>query len=73
MPPGKLAYDRPSMKFVSFLRKHYDLVSFTPQANNFVVFKCYFDDVGFGILVSFYLFGFFVIIIFLFIFILLFF
>lgn len=43
--PWKLAYDRPSVKFVNFLRKHYGLVDFTPQANNFVVFKKYFDDI----------------------------
>lgn len=42
--PWKLAYDRPSTKFVNFLRKHYGLVDFTPQANNFVVFKRYFED-----------------------------
>lgn len=42
--PWKLAYDRPSKKFVNFLQKHYGLVDFTPQANNFVVFKRYFED-----------------------------
>lgn len=46
LPPWKLAYDRPSVKFISFLRKHYDLANFTPQANNYVVFKRYFDDVA---------------------------
>lgn len=30
--------DRPSAMFLSFLRKHFGLVAFTPQANNFVLF-----------------------------------
>ena len=43
--PGNLAYDRPSPKLISFLKKHYSLVNFTPQNNNFVVFKEYFLNV----------------------------
>lgn len=39
--PRLLAYDRPSPKFLSFLRKHYDLHDYLPQANNFVIFKDY--------------------------------
>lgn len=39
-----LGYDRPSIKFVNFLRKHYGLSDFTPQANNFVVFRRYFEE-----------------------------
>ncbi|KAL9656738.1 hypothetical protein ABK040_003005 [Willaertia magna] len=40
--PEKLAYDRPSIKLISFLRKHYGLADYIPQSNNFVVFKQYF-------------------------------
>ena len=36
-------YDRPSPKFLAFLRKHYHLASYVPQANNFVVFREYFE------------------------------
>ena len=43
--PANLAYDRPSPKLISFLKKHYSLVNFTPQNNNFVVFSDYFLNV----------------------------
>lgn len=36
--PAKVAYDRPSVKFMSFLAKHFGLRQYTPQTNNFVVF-----------------------------------
>ena len=39
-------YDRPSPKFLAFLRKHYHLASYVPQANNFVVFREYFEHRG---------------------------
>jgi alpha-tubulin N-acetyltransferase 1 len=39
--PQHLAYDRPSAKFLSFLKQYYNLYQFIPQANNFVVFKEY--------------------------------
>nr|CAG8501088.1 10070_t:CDS:2 [Entrophospora candida] len=39
--PSKLAYDRPSEKFRSFLKKHYNLINFIPQPNSFVVFDQY--------------------------------
>jgi alpha-tubulin N-acetyltransferase 1 len=42
--PALLAYDRPSQKLMSFLRKHYGLAAFTPQNNNFVVFDRYFEE-----------------------------
>mmetsp|Transcript_3029 Transcript_3029/g.2621 ORF Transcript_3029/g.2621 Transcript_3029/m.2621 type:complete len:94 (-) Transcript_3029:339-620(-) len=42
--PRKLAYDRPSHKFLSFLKKHYGLSNYIPQNNNFVVFSQYFDS-----------------------------
>ncbi|KAF4742693.1 Alpha-tubulin N-acetyltransferase 1, partial [Perkinsus olseni] len=37
------AYDRPSPKLLSFLRKHYGLHKYMPQGNNFVVFSEYFS------------------------------
>eukprot|EP01137_Pigoraptor_chileana_P025667 Opistho-2@95461 len=39
---SEIAYDRPSRKFLAFLRKHYGLFEFRPQANNFVVFDQFF-------------------------------
>ena len=42
--PHKLAYDRPSSKFLNFLKKHYGLQTYIPQINNFVVFNSYFAD-----------------------------
>ena len=42
--PHKLAIDRPSAKFLGFLRKHYALTEYIPQTNNFVVFNKYFDS-----------------------------
>lgn len=41
--PENLAIDRPSQKFLSFLKKHYGLVSYIPQNNNFVIFQQYFE------------------------------
>ncbi|AAZ10175.1 alpha-tubulin N-acetyltransferase, putative [Trypanosoma equiperdum] len=43
LSPGDVAIDRPSVKFLAFLRKHYGLVEYTPQSNNFVVFHKYFE------------------------------
>lgn len=40
--PGKLAYDRPSSNLYPFLKKHYKLIDFIPQNNNFVIFRNYF-------------------------------
>jgi len=45
--PSNLAYDRPSPKLIGFLKKHYSLIDFTPQNNNFVVFHDYFKNVIF--------------------------
>lgn len=42
--PSHLAIDRPSSKFLSFLRKHYHLAATIPQVNNFVVFDSFFRD-----------------------------
>ena len=36
--PERLAYDRPSPKLLSFLRRHFELSSFFPQPNRYVVF-----------------------------------
>ncbi|CAD8127652.1 unnamed protein product [Paramecium sonneborni] len=40
--PEKLAYDRPSGKLLGFLKKHYNLQSYIPQNNNYVIFTQYF-------------------------------
>jgi alpha-tubulin N-acetyltransferase 1 len=40
--PRKLGYDRPSFKFLNFLKKYYGLYDYVPQNNNFVVFNDYF-------------------------------
>ena len=37
-----LAIDRPSDKFLYFLRKHYELTNIIPQVNNFVIFDGFF-------------------------------
>jgi alpha-tubulin N-acetyltransferase 1 len=44
--PKMLAYDRPSHKFLSFLRKHFNLYDYFPQSNNFVVFNEYFEKLN---------------------------
>ena len=43
LDPSDFGYDRPSPKLLGFLRKHYALVDYDPQPNNFVVFKVYFQ------------------------------
>jgi len=40
--PRHLAIDRPSDKFLYFLRKYYNLTQMIPQVNNFVVFDGFF-------------------------------
>uniref|UniRef100_A0A7S3G4C9 Alpha-tubulin N-acetyltransferase n=1 Tax=Palpitomonas bilix TaxID=652834 RepID=A0A7S3G4C9_9EUKA len=40
--PHQLAYDRPSPKLLAFLAKHFNLKHYTPQENNYVVYKQYF-------------------------------
>merc|ERR1712079_16295 len=42
--PRYLAVDRPSVKLVPFLRKHYGLVNTIPQVNNYVIFSGFFHD-----------------------------
>uniref|UniRef100_UPI00398F7EA1 alpha-tubulin N-acetyltransferase 1 isoform X2 n=1 Tax=Pristiophorus japonicus TaxID=55135 RepID=UPI00398F7EA1 len=42
--PHHLAVDRPSGKFLCFLKKHYGLATTIPQVNNFVVFDRFFWD-----------------------------
>lgn len=39
---SQLGYDRPSDKLISFLKKHYNLVEYIPQNNNFIVFNDYY-------------------------------
>lgn len=43
--PCLLAYDRPSSKLLSFLKKYFNLVDYVPQNNNFVVYDDYFFEV----------------------------
>ncbi|XP_069949755.1 alpha-tubulin N-acetyltransferase 1 isoform X2 [Cherax quadricarinatus] len=42
--PGHMAVDKPSDKFLGFLRKHYHLYKQVNQLNNFVVFDTFFTD-----------------------------
>ncbi|XP_076316164.1 alpha-tubulin N-acetyltransferase 1-like isoform X1 [Tachypleus tridentatus] len=42
--PEELAIDRPSHKFLTFLKKHFGLEYTIPQTNNFVVFVGFFKD-----------------------------
>ncbi|KAG0710990.1 Alpha-tubulin N-acetyltransferase [Chionoecetes opilio] len=42
--PEYMAVDKPSDKFLGFLRKHYNLYKQVPQINNFVVFEPFFID-----------------------------
>ncbi len=44
--PSQLGYDRPSIKFLSFLKKHHNLQYYDPQNNNFVVYNDYFGNGG---------------------------
>eukprot|EP00892_Ulva_mutabilis_P010947 jgi/Ulvmu1/8224/UM041_0033.1 len=39
-----IAYDRPSSKLISFLRKHYSLAEQRPQLNHFVIFEGFLFD-----------------------------
>ena len=41
--PSELAYDRPSPKLLSFLKKYFGLNDFVPQSNNYVVFDEFFS------------------------------
>ena len=41
--PEKLAYDRPSPKLLGFLKKHYGLINYIPQNNNYVIFNQYWE------------------------------
>jgi alpha-tubulin N-acetyltransferase 1 len=40
----QLAYDKPSNKFLPFLRKHFGLSRYQPQNNNFVIFDEFFHS-----------------------------
>ncbi|CAI9738643.1 alpha-tubulin N-acetyltransferase 1-like isoform X1 [Octopus vulgaris] len=42
--PCQLAIDKPSFKFSSFLKKHYNLVHSIPQTNNFVIYRGFFSE-----------------------------
>jgi alpha-tubulin N-acetyltransferase 1 len=42
--PEKLAIDRPSFKFLSFLKKYFGLSKYSAQSNNFVIFDQFFNS-----------------------------
>uniref|UniRef100_T1IJR1 Alpha-tubulin N-acetyltransferase n=1 Tax=Strigamia maritima TaxID=126957 RepID=T1IJR1_STRMM len=42
--PHFLAIDRPSSKFLAFLRKHYNLFKTIPQVNHFTIFDDFFEN-----------------------------
>jgi len=44
LAPFQLAIDRPSLKFLGFLKKHYQLQNFRVQTNNFVIFDEFFTN-----------------------------
>jgi alpha-tubulin N-acetyltransferase 1 len=44
IPVQHFAIDRPSDKFIFFLRKQYGLTKVLPQVNNFVLFDGFFSD-----------------------------
>ena len=44
MQPAQFAYDRPSHKLMGFLAKHFNLIKYVQQNNNYVVFEDYFEE-----------------------------
>ncbi|XP_066934959.1 alpha-tubulin N-acetyltransferase-like [Clytia hemisphaerica] len=44
IPAEQLAIDRPSAKFINFLRKHFNLNNPLQQVNKFVIFQPFFND-----------------------------
>jgi len=42
--PGELAYDRPTLRFLSFLKRNYGLENFITQDNNFTIFEEFFES-----------------------------
>ena len=42
--PGELAYDRPTLRFLSFLKRNYGLEKFITQENNFTIFEEFFES-----------------------------
>ena len=42
--PGELAYDRPTLRFLSFLKRNYGLENFINQENNFTIFDEFFES-----------------------------
>jgi alpha-tubulin N-acetyltransferase 1 len=41
--PGLLAYDRPTLRLLAFLKKNYGLDRYTTQNNNFIIFDNFFN------------------------------
>ena len=42
--PGELAYDRPTLRFLSFLKRNYGLENYINQENNFTIFEEFFES-----------------------------
>ena len=42
--PVELAYDRPTLRFLSFLKKNYGLEKYMTQENNFTIYEGFFDS-----------------------------
>ena len=42
--PGELAYDRPTLRFLAFLKRNYGLENYITQENNFTIFEEFFES-----------------------------
>ena len=42
--PARLAYDKPSIKMMGFLAKHFSLRDYLSQSNNYVVFRQFWES-----------------------------
>ena len=42
--PARLAYDKPSIKMMGFLAKHYNLRDYTSQSSNHIVFRQFWES-----------------------------
>ena len=43
--PGRLAYDRPTLRLLSFLKKNYGLENYITQNNSFIIFDDFFSPI----------------------------
>jgi alpha-tubulin N-acetyltransferase 1 len=42
--PGELAYDRPTLRFLAFLKRNYGLENYIQQENNFTIYDEFFES-----------------------------